>query len=59
MEHVERQARQGALTTTQLKEVLNDVAKKVTGDSLTAPATEPYVNDSFDEVGARATPATV
>lgn len=59
LERVERRARQGTLTTTQIKKVLNDVSEKVTGDTLIAPSTEIYLNEWLDGVGARATPATV
>jgi integrase len=59
LERVGRQARQGVLTTTQLKKVLNDVSERVTGDSLIAPTVEAYLNDWLDGVTARATAATV
>lgn len=59
LERVEKQAKQGTLTTTQLKRVLNDVSERVTGDTLIAPTTEAYLNDWVKEVGARATAATV
>src|SRR6516162_4334709 len=59
LERVERKAKQGELTSAQLKKVLNDVAEKVTGDSLTAPSTQTYLNDWLTGVGARSTAATV
>ena len=40
LERAERKAKQGTLTSSYLKKVLNDVSEKVTGDTLTAPATE-------------------
>lgn len=58
-ERVERRARQGTLTTNQIKKVLNDVSEKVTGGTLIAPSTEEYLNERLEGVGARATPATV
>ncbi len=58
-ERVERRAKQGTLTTTQIKKVLNDVSEKVTGDTLIAPATDAYLNEWLDGVGTRATSATV
>jgi len=58
-ERVERRAKQGALTSAQIKKVLNDVSEKVTGDTLIAPSTEDYLNDWLEGVGARAVPATV
>ncbi len=58
-ERVERRAMQGTLTTAQIKKVLNDVSEKVTGDTLIAPATEAYLHEWLDAVGARSTPATV
>jgi hypothetical protein len=35
LERVERQAKQGVLTTLQLKRVLNDVSEKLTGSTST------------------------
>ena len=59
LERVERQARQGVLTTTQLKKVLNDVSEKVTGDTLIAPTVEAYLNDWLVGVTARNSVATL
>lgn len=59
LERVEDQARDGVLTTAQLKKVLNDVSERVTGDTLIAPTTAAYLKDWLDGVKARATPATV
>ncbi len=58
-ERVERQAKQGSLTSAQIKKVLNDVSEKVTGDTLIAPSTEVYLNEWIEGVKARATPTTV
>lgn len=58
LERVERQAKQGTLTTTQLRKVLNDVSEKVTGDSLAVPTSEKYLNDWLETVEARNTSAT-
>jgi integrase len=59
LERVERQAKQGALTTTQLRKVLNDVAEKVTGDSLNVASVEDYFRDWLNGIEARNTPATL
>src|SRR5439155_7643199 len=59
LERVERQARAGVLTTTQLKKILNDVAEKVTGDSILAPAVEVYLKEWLAGVKVRNTGATV
>src|SRR5438552_2579054 len=58
LERVERQAKQGALTTIQLRKVLNDVSENVTGDSLTTPSVEDYLNGWLNGVTARNTAAT-
>ncbi len=58
-ERVERKAMAGALTSAQIKRVLNDVSEKVTGDTLIAPTTEVYLTEWLAGVGARATEATV
>src|SRR5881409_3207518 len=59
LERVERQAKQGALTTIQLRKVLNDVSEKVTGDNLIAPTVEVYLNDWLTGIGARNADATL
>jgi len=59
LEEVEKQARQGTLTTTQLKKVLNEVAEKVNGDSLATPSVEAYFKDWLSGVGARNSEATL
>lgn len=59
VERVERQAMQGVLTTTQLKRVLNDVAEKVTGDTIIAPSVDAYLNEWLDGVQARNSEATL
>jgi integrase len=59
LERVERQAKQGALTTIQLRKVLNDVSEKVTGDSLIAPTVEAYLREWLNGVEARNSPATL
>lgn len=53
LERVERQARQGAITTTQLQKVLNDVSERVIGDSIMAPTVEDYIADWLKGVEAR------
>jgi len=57
-EEVERKARQGVLTTTQLKKVLNDVSEKITGDSLVAPTAKAYFEDWLKGIAARNAPTT-
>jgi len=52
-ERVENQARKGHLTTTQIQKVLNDVALKVTGDSIVAPTSEEYLREWLKAVEAR------
>ena len=59
LERVEQKARQGLLTTIQLKKVLNDVSEKVTGDTLIAPTVEAYLDDWLKAVSARNSPATL
>ena len=58
LERVERQAKQGVLTTTQLRKVLNDVSEKVTGDTMIAPSVEDYLNEWLAGVVTRNSPAT-
>lgn len=58
-ERIERRAKQGSLTSAQIKKVLNDVSEKVTGDTLIAPSTEDYLNEWLAGVGTRSTGATV
>ena len=58
LERVERQARAGSLTTTQLRKVLNDVSEKVTGDNIEAPSVEDYLNEWLKGVEARNRGAT-
>lgn len=53
LERVERQARAGVLTTTQLQKVLNDVSEEVTGDDLSVPTVEAYLGDWLQDVAAR------
>lgn len=58
LERVEDQAREGTLTTTQLQKVLNDVAEKVTGDSISVPTVEAYLQEWLKGVGTRNSAAT-
>jgi integrase len=53
IERVEKQAKQGALTTTHLRKVLNDVSEKITGDNLSTPSVEDYLNDWLAGIRAR------
>jgi integrase len=59
LERVERQAQAGALTTVQLRKVLNDVSEKINGDSLIAPSVEDYLHDWLKGVTARNRAATI
>jgi integrase len=59
LERVERLANQGQLITTQLTKVLDDVSKKVTGDSLIAPTVEKYLEEWLNGIRARNTKATL
>jgi integrase len=59
LERVERQARAGNLTTTQLQKVLDDVSTKVNGETLIAPTAEKYLGDWLLGVGTRNSPATL
>src|ERR1017187_2178868 len=58
LERVERQARQGALTTTQLRKVLNDVSEKVNGETLNVPSVEDYFRDWLTGIEALNAPTT-
>ena len=58
LERVERQAKQGVLTTNQLRKVLNDVSEKVTGDSMIAPSVEDYLHEWLAGVETRNSTAT-
>ncbi len=53
LERVERQAAKGALTTNQLRKVLNDVSEKLTGDSIIAQSVEEYLGDWLKGIEAR------
>ena len=59
LERIERQASQGAVTTTQLRKVLSDVAEKVNGDNLNVPSVEEYFRDWLNGIEARNSPATL
>jgi hypothetical protein len=56
LERVERQAKAGALTTNQLRKVLNDVSEKVNGDTLATPPVEEYLADWLKSIAARNAP---
>ena len=59
LERVEKLASAGAVTTAQLRKVLNDVSERISGDSITAPATDAYLNTWLKGIEARNTPATL
>ncbi len=58
LERVERQAKAGALTTNQLRKVLNDVSEKVNGDTLATPPVEEYLSNWLKIIAARNSSAT-
>lgn len=58
LEAVETKARAGSLTTMQLRKVLSDVSEKITGDSLSTPSVEDYLNDWLKGIKARNSAAT-
>jgi integrase len=53
IEDVERKAKAGALTTAQLHKVLNDVSEKVTGDTLSVPSVEEYLQGWLEGIKAK------
>jgi len=59
LERVEQQARRGAITTVQLRKVLNDVSERVNGDSLIAPTVADYFADWLNGIEARNSAATL
>ena len=59
LERVERQANAGAITTIQLRKVLNDVSERINGDSLIAPSVEDYLDDWLKGIAARNRAATI
>jgi integrase len=59
LEQVEKQASRGAITTIQLRKVLNDFSEKINGDSLIAPSVEDYFNDWLKGLTARNRAATI
>ncbi len=59
LERVEQQARAGALTTDQLRKVLNDVAEKVNGESLAVPSVADYLTGWLEGVKAKCRPGTL
>lgn len=58
-ERVERQAASGAVTTLQLRKVINDISERVTGDTLLAPSVEDYLNDWLKGIKTRNRAATI
>src|ERR1700682_5357743 len=59
LEGVERKAKEGIVTTTQLKKILNDVSEKVIGESIAAPKARLYFADWLKTVEARNKPGTL
>lgn len=59
LERVEKQASAGAITTVQLRKVLNDVSEKINGDTLIAPSVEDYFKDWMKGITARNRAATL
>jgi site-specific recombinase XerD len=58
-ERVERQAASGAVTTIQLRKVLNDMSERIIGDTLVVPSVEDYLNDWLKGIVARNRAATI
>lgn len=58
LERVENQARQGNLTSAQLRKVLSDVSEKINGDTLVAPAVSEYAKEWLNGIATRNSPAT-
>ena len=59
LERVEKQASAGAITTVQLRKVLNDVSEKINGDTLIAPSVEDYFKDWMKGITTRNRAATL
>lgn len=59
LERVEQQARAGSITTDQLRKVLNDVAEKVNGESLTVPSVADYLKGWLEGVKAKRSAGTL
>jgi integrase len=59
LERVENQARDGNLTASQLRKVLNDVSERVTGDTLIAPSVRDYTQEWLNGIATRNSPATL
>src|SRR5437868_411436 len=59
LDQVEKQAAAGAVTTAQLRKILNDVSEKITGDSIAAPSIEAYLTGWLESVKVRNTPTTL
>jgi integrase len=57
-ERIERRAKEGSITSAQIKKVLNDVSERVTGDTLFAATTEAYLKEWMLGVEARCTVRT-
>ena len=59
LERVEKQASAGAITTVQLRKVLNDVSEKINGDTIIAPSVEDYFKDWMKGITTRNRAATL
>src|SRR4051794_24809306 len=53
LEQVEKQAAAGAVTTAQLRKVLNDVSERITGDSIAAPSIKTYLDGWLEGIAVR------
>lgn len=58
LERVEQQARKVQVTTAQLQKVLNDASERITGDSLSAPTVQDYLNEWLQGAALRIAPST-
>jgi hypothetical protein len=59
LEHAERKAASGTVTTIQLRKVLSDFSERVTGDTLHAPSIESYLKDWLKSIKSRNRAATI
>jgi integrase len=53
LERVEKQARNGSVTTAQLQRILSDVSEKITGSGINIPSTEEYLNGWLQGIALR------
>ena len=59
LEGIESQAKRGAITTTQLRKVVNEFSEKVNGDSMNVPSVEDYFRNWLEGIAVRNAPTTL